>query len=224
MTLGGLTLSFWFVDLLGIGLGCGVAAIPAWAAANDISSGALIVAGYAPVGGFGKFCSVIVALGAISNSTPSIYSGAICCQIMGRFGQRIPRWVWVIFLVIIQLVCGLAGRNQLFTIFENFLALMGYWLMPMICIVAEEHVFFKWRTGWDWDAWQDRSRLPIGLAALTAFLLAWAGAVLGMYETWFVGPLAIAANDADVGMWVGSGFALITYPVLRWLELKKFGR
>lgn len=224
LTLGGLSLSFWFVDMLGIGLASGVASIPEWSKANDISSGALITVGYAPLGGFGKFCAVIVAMGVIANRTPGTHSAAIDCQAMGRFGQMLPRWVWVVFLVAIQLICGLVGRNQLFIIFENFLALMGYWLMPMICIVAEEHVIFKRRLGIDWSVWNDRSKLPLGLAALAAFLLGWLGAILGMYETWFVGPLAIASGGADVGMWVGSGFALIAFPPLRWLELKRFGR
>lgn len=224
LTLGGLCLSFWFVDLLGIGLASGAASIPEWNKAYLISSGALITIGYEPLGSFGKFCAVVVALGVIANCTPGTYSGAIDCQAMGRFGQMIPRWVWVIFLVGIQLICGLVGRNQLFTIFENFLALMGYWLMPMICIIAEEHLIFKPKLGINWEVWADRSKLPIGIAALVAFLLGWLGAVLGMYETWFVGPLAKASGGADVGMWVGSGFALIAFPPLRWLELRWIGR
>ncbi len=224
LTLSGLLVSFWFVDLIGIGLGCGVAAVPAWSDAFDISSGALIAEAYTPLGGFGKFCSVLIAFGVIANCVPGTYSAAIGCQIMGRWGQALPRWVWVIVLVTIQLICGLAGRNQLFVIFQNFLALMGYWLMTMICIVAEEHVLFKPRLGLDWTAWADPKRLPIGYAALLAFLLGWAGAVLGMSELWFVGPLATVSDGADVGMWVGCVFALASYPPLRYLEVKKFGR
>lgn len=82
---------------------------------------------------------------------------------------------------------------------------MGYWLMPMICIIAEEHLLFKPKLGIDWEAWSDRSKLPLGIAALAAFLHGWLGAVLGLYETRFVGPLAIASDGADVGMWVGPG-------------------
>ena len=224
LTLAGLSLSFWFVDLLGIGLACGVFASPAWSAAYNISSGALITEAYAPLGGFGNFCSVIVAFGVIANCVPGTYSGAIGCQIMGRWGEALPRWVWVVVLVLIQLVCGLAGRNQLFVIFTNFLALMGYWITTMVCIVVEEHLIFKPKLGLDWDAWADPKRLPIGYAALVAFLLGWVGAVLGMYETWFEGPLAKASCGADVGMWVGAGLTLISFPPLRYLEVRKFGR
>lgn len=208
--------------MLGIGLACGIVTNPDWANAYDISSGALIVAGYSPLGGFGKFCAVVIALGVIANCVPGTYSAAIGCQIMGRWGQMLPRWAWVVFLVVIQLACALAGRNQLFIIFSNFLALMGYWLMVMICIVFEEHFIFK--PTLDWERWADRGSVPIGIAALTAFLLGWVGAVLGMNQTWFVGPLAEVCGAADVGMWVGCAFALVSYPPLRWWEKRRFGR
>lgn len=222
LTFAGLFLSFCFVDVLGIGLACGIATNQAWSDAYDISSGALIVAGYEPLAGFGKFCSVIIALGVIANCVPGTYSAAIGCQIMGRWGQRLPRWLWVVFLVAIQLVCALAGRTHLFIIFTNFLALMGYWLMVMICIVAEEHVLF--RPQLDWAHWEIRSKVPVGIAALVAFLLGWVGAVLGMYQTWFVGPLAKACGGADVGMWVGCAFTLAVYPPLRLWEKRWIGR
>ncbi|KAK5163114.1 Vitamin B6 transporter [Saxophila tyrrhenica] len=225
LTLLGLVLAFWFVNLLGIGLASGVASHPAWADAYAISSGALITAGFSPLGGFGKFCAVVVGLGVLANCTPGTYSAALGCQIMGRWGQKLPRWVWVVILCIVQLVCGVAGRNKLLIIFTNFLALMGYWLTFMVCIFAEEQLFFKPRLpAIDWDAWSDPQKMPVGLAALAAFLLGWVGAVLGMYQIYFTGPLAAASGGADVGVWVGTGFVLLFFPPLRWLELKKFGR
>jgi purine-cytosine permease-like protein len=228
LTYTGLTLSFCLVYLLGIGLASGIATNSSWADAYAVSSGALINEGFAPLRDFGKFCSVIVALGLISNSVPGIYSAALGCQMLGRFCKIVPRWIWVIVLVVISLVCALAGRNSLFVVFQNLLALMGYWLMIMICIVAEEHALFRWRkgVGFDWTAWEDRKRLPIGVAALLSFAIGWVGAVLGMYQVWFTGPLAklVGETGADVGMWVGCGFALLVFPPLRVMELKFVGR
>jgi len=224
----GLTLSFCLVNMLGVGLASGIATHADWEAAYAISSGSLIAAAYASLGGFGKFCVVIVALGLIANSVPGTYSAALGCQTMGRYGKAIPRWIWVVVLVLIQIICALAGRNDLFVVFQNLLALMGYWLMIMICIVAEEHVIFRWGSGigFDWTAWEDKSQLPLGIAALVSFLLGWMGAILGMYQVWYVGPIAKLVGDsgADVGMWVGCGFALVTFPPLRSLELKIFKR
>jgi purine-cytosine permease-like protein len=42
--------------------------------------------------------------------------------------------------------------------------------------------------------------LPIGIAALSAFLVGWVGAILCMDQTYFVGPIARLVGDygADV--------------------------
>jgi len=42
----------------------------------------------------------------------------------------------------------------------------------------------------------------------------------------FVGPIAkqIGEHGADLGLWTGFGWALVCFPPLRWLELKKIGR
>lgn len=226
MTFTGLWLSFALTDLLGIGLASGIATTPTWAEAYGISSGALIVAGYGGLRGFGKFCAVIVAFGLCANSIPGTYSAALGCQVMGRYGKAVPRYVWACVVVVVYLVCALVGRNNLFDIFSNFLALMGYWIEIFICIVLEEHLIFRREIGFDWTAWEDKKRLPVGIAALIAFLLGWMGAILGMYQAWYVGKLAILVGDygADLGVWVGCGFTLISFPPLRYLELKRFGR
>ena len=54
-----------------IGLGTGLAIKTSWHDAWGISAGALIVSAYEPLKGFGLFCSVVVALGLIANSTPA---------------------------------------------------------------------------------------------------------------------------------------------------------
>lgn len=224
LSLTGLTLSFALVNMIGIGLGSGIVSNVAWSDAYDISAGALITAGLAPVHGFGKFCAVVIALGVIANSVPGTYNAALGCQVLGRYLRAVPRWIWCIVMVLIQLVCGLTGRNQLSIIFTNFLALMGYWLMVMITIALEEHLIFRRAVGFDWSAWEDKKRLPVGLAALLSFLLGWVGAVLGMSQVWFVGPVAEIANGADVGVWLGCAFACVCFPPLRYLEIRKFGR
>jgi purine-cytosine permease-like protein len=224
LTLGGLWLSFSFVYLVAVGLATGVVTNPAWAEANSVSTGALIVAGYDPLSGFGKFCAVVVALGVIANIIPGTYSAALGCQVLGRHGKAVPRWLWSTILIITQLVLASAGREHLSAILSNFLALMGYWLMMMICIVAQEHVLFKRNTGYDWSRWEDQSYLPVGWAALASFVLGWVGAVLGMSQVWYVGPLAKLASQADIGMWVGCGISLLAFPFLRSLELYTIGR
>lgn len=232
MTLTGLTLSFCFVNMIGVGLGSGVATNQSWADAEAISSGALILEGYHSVGRFGKFCGVVVALGVISNNVPSTYAAALGFQVLGRYGKAVPRYIWVCVAALIYFVCAIAGRNNLFDIFQNFLALMGYWIVIWVTIVVEEHVLFKRALfggtplGYDWAAWEHPRKLPVGIAALTAFLIGWAGAIIGMYQNWYVGPVAKRVNGggADIGDWLAIGMCGVIYPGLRWLEIRKFGR
>ena len=175
--------------------------------------------------GFTKFCGIVIALGVIANNIPGTYSAALGFQMLGRYPKVIPRYWWTIVVVAIYFTCAIIGRDHLFTIFQNFLALMGYWITVFISIVLEEHLF-KWDTGFDWSAWEDQKRLPVGYAALTAFLVGWVGCIISMYQVWFTGPIAllVGASGADLGIWVGCGFALVTYPPLRFLELKIVGR
>jgi len=228
LSLVGLTSAFSIVFMIGIGLATGVASRPAWEEAYAISTGALIVEGYGPLRGFGKFCGVIVAFGLISNSIPSIYSASLGCQVLGRYGKKVPRYVWATVLIIVQLVLALAGREHLMAIISNFVALMGYWSQFTVYIVIMEHALFRrvgaGGPGFDWTKWQDQQYLPIGYAALVSFLMGWLGAILGMYQVWYTGPLAVLAGYADVGAWVGSGFTIVSFLPLRWLELRFVGR
>jgi purine-cytosine permease-like protein len=143
---------------------------------------------------------------------------------MGRYGKAVPRWVWSSVLVLIQLILGLAGRQNLFDIYSNFVSLMGYWIEFMACICLQEQLIFRRKKGYDWSRWEDKSYLPIGWAALISFLLSWMGAVLSMSQAWYVGPISELAAGADLGMWVGFGITFFTFPPLRQLELMYIGR
>ncbi|KAK0718654.1 permease for cytosine/purines, uracil, thiamine, allantoin-domain-containing protein [Lasiosphaeria miniovina] len=225
LTLAGLWVSFTLVYMIGIGLASGIPTNQAWADAYAVSVGALIVEGFRGLSGFGGFCGVVVALGVIANSIPGTYSAALGFQVLGRYGKAAPRWLWCCVIVVVMLVCALAGRDHLMVVFQNFLALMGYWVEFMVLIVLLESLLFRrGAKTFDWTRCEDKTYLPIGLAALAAFLLGWVGAILGMYQVWFTGPLAQLAGYSDIGIWVGCAFTLVSYPPLRWLELKMIGR
>lgn len=104
---------------------------------------------------------------------------------------------------------------------------MGYWGIVFVSIVLEEHLIFRRNLGFDWTRWEDQKYLPLGLAALVAFLMGWVGAIIGMDQVWYVGPVAKlvgAGTGADIGLWLGAAFTLIVFPPLRYLEKKRFGR
>ncbi|KAJ5808680.1 Permease cytosine/purine uracil thiamine allantoin [Penicillium riverlandense] len=226
LTLTGLVLSFTMAFLAGIGLASGIPTNSSYAAAYARGQGALIVEGFAPLHGFGKFCSVIVALGLIANTVAPTYSSGVDFQILGRYAEKVPRVIWNTVGVVIYTVCALAGRGYLSEIFTNFLALMGYWVAIWVAIILEERFIFRLRSGYNWAAWRDPSKLPVGVAAFLAFVVGWVGAVLCMAQVWYVGPLAklVSAFGADMGNYVGFSWAALVYPPMRWVELRFLGR
>ena len=202
VTMLGLTTSFIFAFILGIGLASALLTNAAYNTAYNVSQGALIDESFRHLGAFGSFCSVIVALGLIANVIPAAYSAGLDFQVLGRNFSRIPRVVWNTVGVIIFTVCAAAGRDHLAEIFTNFLALMGYWVSIWFAISLEEVLIFRPRIGFDWDAWEDKAKHPVGIAALIAFLVGWAGAILCMAQVWYVGPIARLVGDygADVSL------------------------
>ena len=196
----GLASSFSFALIAGIGLASGVASNAAFSAAYSSGQGNLIVEGYSSLHGFGKFLGVVIAFGLIANIVFPTYSSGIDFQVLGRTAEKVPRFIWNTVGVIIYTVCALAGRDHLSEIFTNFLALMGYWLAIWIAIILEEQVIFRKTAGYDWTIWNQQKKLPVGIAALIAFLIGWAGAILCMAQVWYIGPIASRVGDygADV--------------------------
>ena len=125
ISMAGLAISFTVELVIGIGLGSGIASNAAWADAYGISQGALAVEVFRPLGGFGSFCSVVLAFGLVANIVAPAYSAGIDFQILSRQFSKVPRIVWNALGAAIYTVCAIAGRAHLAAIFTNFLALMG---------------------------------------------------------------------------------------------------
>ena len=72
------------------------------------------------------------------------------------------------------------------------------------------------------------SKLPPGIAAVTAFCFGILGAVMGLSQPWFTGPIGKLIGDpahgGDIGFELAFSFAAIAYAVLRTLEFRHFGR
>lgn len=117
-----------------MGIATGVANVPDWANAYQVSSGALLLETYSGLGGFGALCAVIIALGSITNNAPCTYAAALTFQVLGWYAKVVPRWIWCIVITIIELVCSVAGHNNLFWVFENFLPIMSYWVSPCVAL------------------------------------------------------------------------------------------
>lgn len=180
MTTIGVGLSMVITLVLGAGLGTGVAHNPTWSAIYDGTPGSLLVAGYDRLGVFGKFCIFINVLTIVSNNAPGSYSMAMNFQMLGDFWCRVPRPVFTVVTTAIYTACAIGGRDSLYEIFKSLVPMMGYWIIIWFTIVVEEVLLFNKGREYDWSAWNNPQKLPVGYAATAAFLIGWAGAVVGM--------------------------------------------
>ena len=89
-------------------------------------------------------------------------------------------------------------------------------------------LFKRGLAGYDISIYLTPSKLPPGFAAITAFCFGIFGAVMGMAQIWFVGPIGARIGTpgygGDIGFPLAFAFSAITYAPFRYLERKKFGR
>lgn len=99
--------------------------------------------------------------------------------------MAVPRFVWNSLLAAISLGLAWGGREKLETIISNFLVLLGYWTICFGVILAIEHFWFRRQPGgYDYEAWQDKDRMPLGIAGCISLLLGIGASFLGMVQTW----------------------------------------
>ncbi|PBK84182.1 cytosine-purine permease [Armillaria gallica] len=181
-----------------------------------------------PWKGFGRFLLVILALSVITNNILNTYSVGLSIQALGRPFAKIPRICWTVIGWIIYTVAGAVGREHFAEILSNFLAILGYWSSFFIVGVLEEHYIFRRRTGalggYNLDDWDTPGKLPVGIAGILAGCFGALGAIIGMSEVWYTGPIGRMTGNADVGCELAIAFSAITYPPLRWLEIQMLGR
>ncbi|EGN93578.1 hypothetical protein SERLA73DRAFT_189287 [Serpula lacrymans var. lacrymans S7.3] len=198
----------------------------------DGSTGGLIGQVLSPWGRGGRFILFLLAFSVIGNNIPNTYSAGLSMQALGRPFALIPRFFWTFLAFVIYTVAGVAGRDHFSAILSNFLSILSYWTAFFIVIVAEEHFIFRRKNGplggYNLDDYDSPSRLPLGVAGILAGCFGVAGAVVGMSEAWYTGPLGKMAGGAiygaDLGFELAAGFAAVTYPPLRWLEIRLTGR
>ncbi|KAI1190352.1 permease for cytosine/purines, uracil, thiamine, allantoin-domain-containing protein [Nemania serpens] len=176
--------------------------------------------------GFAKLILTLLVLSGINVNVVSIYSAAIACQQFAHPCARVPRFVWTLMCFVLILGLALGGREQLNVYLQNFLSLLGYWSTSYFAILLIEHYVFRKGNfdNYDLDAWNNPARLPIGLGAMAAFLVGVVGWILGMVETWYVGPVGnlIGSRGGDVANELTFIVTMVTYLPARYFELKAY--
>ena len=88
--------------------------------------------------------------------------------------------------------------------------------------MTEHFVFKRGFQGYDILAWKSPHLLPLGVAAVTAFLFGALGAAMGMAQVWFVSPIGKLIGNpkfgGDIGFELAFTFSAISYLGLRFIE------
>lgn len=162
----------------------------------------------------------------VGNNIIINYSCGLAFQLLGDYFHAIPRFLWSLVTVVICAVLSVAGKDRLSDIISNFVSLLGYWSTCFVAVLLIEDVWFRARGRcYDLRAWNQRDKLPPGIAAVLAAIVGYlAGAVPGISQKWFVGPIAKKIGGGDVGDYLSGAIAAICYFVFRRVERRKFKR
>lgn len=211
--------------ILGAAIAGAIPNNPAWQDQyNEFLVGGALAAMLAPAGGFGKFVLVLLSLTLLGNTCGTFYSITLNFQTLIPWLFRVPRYVFAILITIIIVAVSITAIGDFFESIENVVALIGYWCSQLCSIVIIEDVIFRRRNyaSYDHAIWCDASKLPLGLAAMGAVLLAWGLIVPAMDQVWFTGP--IAKHTGDLGFEIAFFFTGLLYMALRYAEKRLSGR
>ncbi|KAJ4477121.1 permease for cytosine/purines, uracil, thiamine, allantoin-domain-containing protein [Lentinula lateritia] len=227
----GLSVPLILVEILGAAAMSTFNQKTTWADAYaENSVGGLLGAGLAgPMGGFGSFLLIIMALSIIATNIPTMYSLALTFQNIHPYAQAIPRIFIVIIGSVVYIILAIAGASHFVGWLETILDMLAYWFAIFSAILIEEHLIFR-RGKWsnynpeDYNNWR---KLPLGVASFIALSCGVAGAVLGMAQPWYIGVIGRMIGNpesgGDIGFELAFAFSAIVYPPLRWIEKFHWG-
>jgi NCS1 nucleoside transporter family len=211
------------LETLGMAFTTGIANVPAWKAGfgNTGDVGGLLSAVVSPLGGFGKFLLVLLALSIIANNIPNDYSLGLSVQVFGKAFQKVKRYVWTLIGAVIYIIIAIIGSANFAATLQSFLLDIAYWLGAYAIILIFEHFVFR-RGQYNVDDWNTASKLPLGWAAIVALVAGLVGGLLGADQLNFQGFITRHINQPngiDLGFELSVVFAAIVYLILRRIEL-----
>lgn len=133
------------------------------------------------------FFVFIMAISTLNNNIFNLYSISISMQLFGKWTTYVPRMIWNLVGAIVVFLIAIIGRDSIYTIIGNSVAVIAYWTAIFFAIILIEDRFFRRRTAYDHSGWDDSGKLPKGYAAMLAFGIGAAGSIIGMGQTWYYG-------------------------------------
>lgn len=183
----GLMFPLCFTEMLGVAIATATKNSTAYSNAyfDSAVGGVLAQVLVPPLGKFGQFCLVILALSIIGNNCPNIYSLTFSLQILSHYAQRVPRFLWTFIGTCVYIAIAIPGYSHFQSVLENFMLVIGYWLAIYEGIALPEHfIFRRGARGYAPETYDQPNKLPPGIAAGLGFCFGVCGAILGMAQVW----------------------------------------
>ncbi|KAF9268967.1 NCS cytosine-purine permease [Marasmius fiardii PR-910] len=220
----GLSVPIITVQCLGAAVAGTTPSVPSWETHSG-TVGDLVLAMLNPVGNFGKFLTVLLALSTTANIATTFYSISLNIQVFLPKLLVVPRYIFSFVATAIVLPLAIVGSHRFYDTLTNFLSLIGYWASAYVAILLLEHIVFRRCdfSRYDLKAWNIPQLLPSGLAALAAGVLSFALVIPCADQIWFVGPVA-ERGTGDIGFEVAFAVTGILYIPFRALEVRIRGR
>lgn len=214
---------------------------------NASGNGGLLAAVlFPPLGTFGKFCLVILALSIIANNCPNIYSVSLTVQVFGRWTQMVPRFIWTFVATLVYIGISIPGYSHFEIVLENFMVCTYYNPLPRgskLIPITELHRLLAcslrghfldgtfrlqaWNVRLPRRTLRSSQRAPTRHRSDWCFLRRRCWLRDGMSQVWFVGPIAKLLGGefgGDIGFELGFGFATAAYLAFRPIEKRYFHR
>ncbi|KJA26966.1 hypothetical protein HYPSUDRAFT_198737 [Hypholoma sublateritium FD-334 SS-4] len=217
----GLLIPLITIQCLGAAVAVAVSDVPDWEtgyAGGNV--GGLLEAMLHPVGGFGKFLTVLLSLSVAANIAATFYSISINMQILIPSLVVVPRYVFSIVATAIVVPLSIVGAHRFYDTLVNFLGLIGYWSAAYVAIILIEHLVCRKNDPslYNPRAWNVPALLPTGIAAIAAGVGCFGLVIPSMEQVWFTGP--IAKTTGDIGFEIAFVTSAALYLPLRWLEIR----
>jgi NCS1 nucleoside transporter family len=178
------------------------------------------------MGRFGQFCIVVLALSMIATSVACIYSSSLSAQAVCSKFKVIPRFYWALLANVAAVAISIPAYYDFSDVLNDFMAMLSYFIYLYVGIFLSEHLIYRRKIGYVVENYQDAKKMPFSYAGLFGFCCGVAGAVLGMWEVWWTGPLAKAISETfpgDIGFELAFAFAFVGHASTRWIEIKYLG-
>lgn len=122
----GLMFPLCFTEMLGAAVMTASTNTPSYSEGyKEAGIGGLLAAVLFPnLGGFGKFCLVVLALSIVANNCPNIYSVSLSLQVLARQTQMVPRFLWTFFATIVYCAIAIPGYDHFESVLENFMLII----------------------------------------------------------------------------------------------------